>query len=65
MIETCVIKLKEHGLIVPIKGRDENSCDYHDYMVTVSRKTYYDWYRYKTDRINKKVMDNVKTLEEL
>ena len=44
IIESCVTQLCKAGLITLKKGKDPASADYHDYVITVDRQRFYDWY---------------------
>lgn len=44
VLETCVEQLKEKKLIALKRGADPDSLDYHDYLMSVDRAVYNDWY---------------------
>ena len=43
IIETCVVKLREAGLIVLKHGKETGSADYRDYMISPDRELFYNW----------------------
>lgn len=44
LIVTALGELKQKGLITIIQGRDPNSTDYHDYMMSANRAEFINWY---------------------
>ena len=43
IVETCVVQLKNAGLIVLKHGKTEESVDYHDYIISPNREIFYNW----------------------
>lgn len=52
IIKTCVLYLKQADLIVLKHGRNPDSVDYHDYMVSPNRELFYNW---KNAKMRKKI----------
>ena len=46
VLETCVAQLKERKLVILKRGADPESLDYHDYLLSMERAPYYEWYNY-------------------
>ncbi len=42
-LDTCIEELKKENLIVLKNGRDPESLDYHDYIISPDRERYYQW----------------------
>lgn len=48
VLQTCLAQLRKENLIVAKNGRDPESGDYHDYILTPDKEAYYTWYESKT-----------------
>ena len=47
-LQTCMEELKKENLIVLKNGKDPDSLDYHDYIISPDRVKYYKWCGVKT-----------------
>ena len=47
VLETCLEQLRKEKLIVAKNGKDPESTDYHDYILTPDKEKYYAWYHCK------------------
>ena len=62
---TCLEQLRKENLIVAKNGRDPESDDYHDYILTPDKEKYYAWYDSKTkDSLNflKRILSTLRYL---
>ena len=51
--KTCLEQLRRENLIVAKNGRDPESDDYHDYILSPDKEKYYAWYESRTkDSLN-------------
>ena len=48
VMKTCLEQLRKENLIVAKNGRDPESDDYHDYILTPDKEKYYAWRESKT-----------------
>ncbi|MBO5497111.1 MAG: hypothetical protein J5967_06860 [Oscillospiraceae bacterium] len=48
VMKTCLEQLRKENLIVAKNGRDPESEDYHDYILTPDKDKYYAWHESKT-----------------
>ena len=65
LVGTCLKQLREEGLIVVKNGRDPESNDYHDYILTPDKEKYYSWHESRTkDSLNilKRIVALIRTL---
>lgn len=46
--KTCLEQLRKENLIVAKNGKDPESDDYHDYILTPDKEKYYAWHESKT-----------------